>query len=198
MLAPPVEVLTRRLRLLLPDEDRAPEVLRYFADNRDHLERWAPVPPDDFYTLGYWRRRLRRGWQELEEDRSLRLYIYYMDQPGRVIGTAGFTDIVRGVLQQCNLGYGLAAAEQGKGVMTEALAGAIPVVFEELALHRIAAGYIPSNERSGAVLKRLGFSVEGYARDYLFIGGRWRDHILTALVNPDPKPPKLPRRTGNP
>lgn len=195
MLAPPVEVVTRRLRLLLPDEDRAPEVLRYFTENREHLERWAPIPPDDFYTLGYWRRRLRRGWQELEEDRSLRLYIYYMDQPGRVIGTAGFTDIVRGVLQQCNLGYGLADSEQGKGVMTEALAGAIPVIFDQLGIHRIAAGYIPSNERSGAVLKRLGFTVEGYARDYLFIGGRWRDHILTALVNPDPKPPKLPRRS---
>ena len=51
------------------------------------------------------------------------------------------------------------------------------------------ANYIPHNERSGRLLRRLGFMVEGYARDYLFINGAWRDHILTALTNPNPRPP---------
>jgi ribosomal-protein-alanine N-acetyltransferase len=45
------------------------------------------------------------------------------------------------------------------------------------------ANYIPTNERSGLLLKRLGFAVEGYARDYLLINGQWRDHVLTALTN---------------
>lgn len=31
--------------------------------------------------------------------------------------------------------------------------------------------------------------VEGYARDYLYIAGAWRDHVLTALYSPDPSPP---------
>jgi ribosomal-protein-alanine N-acetyltransferase len=39
--------------------------------------------------------------------------------------------------------------------------------------------------RSARVLERLGFRHEGLARDYLFIDGDWRDHNLTALVNPD-------------
>jgi [ribosomal protein S5]-alanine N-acetyltransferase len=29
---------------------------------------------------------------------------------------------------------------------------------------------------------------EGLARDYLFIDGAWRDHVLTALVHPDYDP----------
>lgn len=33
------------------------------------------------------------------------------------------------------------------------------------------------------LLKRLGFVVEGYARDYLMINGLWQDHILTSLVD---------------
>jgi ribosomal-protein-alanine N-acetyltransferase len=45
------------------------------------------------------------------------------------------------------------------------------------------ANYVPTNERSGRLLRRLGFVVEGYARDYLFIGGRFQDHVLTALTN---------------
>ena len=34
-------------------------------------------------------------------------------------------------------------------------------------------------------LAENGFTVEGYARDYLRIDGRWEDHILTAIVNPN-------------
>ncbi|MEK6579500.1 MAG: 30S ribosomal protein S5 alanine N-acetyltransferase, partial [Bdellovibrionota bacterium] len=35
------------------------------------------------------------------------------------------------------------------------------------------------------ILKRLGFETEGLAKDYLFIGGRWRDHVLNSLTNPN-------------
>jgi len=52
-------------------------------------------------------------------------------------------------------------------------------------LHRIMANYVPTNERSASVLKKLGFQVEGYARDYLYLNGKWRDHILTSLTNKD-------------
>jgi ribosomal-protein-alanine N-acetyltransferase len=43
---------------------------------------------------------------------------------------------------------------------------------------------MPRNERSAALLRRLGFSVEGLARDFLLIAGRWEDHVLTSLINP--------------
>jgi hypothetical protein len=34
------------------------------------------------------------------------------------------------------------------------------------------------------LLERLGFASEGLAKDYLFIDGAWRDHVLTARLNP--------------
>ena len=79
--------------------------------------------------------------------------------------------------------YTLAEASQGKGYMTEALKVAISYVFTELNMHRIMASYIPHNQRSGMLLKRLKFVVEGYARDYLTIDGQWQDRILTSLIN---------------
>jgi ribosomal-protein-alanine N-acetyltransferase len=52
-------------------------------------------------------------------------------------------------------------------------------------MHRIMASYMPRNARSEAVLERLGFQKEGFAKDYLLINGKWEDHNLTSLVNPD-------------
>jgi [ribosomal protein S5]-alanine N-acetyltransferase len=77
--------------------------------------------------------------------------------------------------------------------MFEALTAAIAFAFDVLRLHRIMANYIPGNERSGKLLRRLGFNMEGYARDYLLIDGEWRDHILTALTNAKLTPEDLRR-----
>jgi len=66
--------------------------------------------------------------------------------------------------------------------MKQALTLANEYIFER-GIHRIQANYLPINERSGFLLKRLGFVIEGYARDYLFINGKWSDHILTSITN---------------
>jgi len=106
-----------------------------------------------------------------------------------LLGWANLSEIVRGVFQACYLGYSLAAAVQGRGYMTEALHEVIRFAFEDLGLHRIMANYMPRNARSAAVLQRIGFTIEGSARDYLYIAGRWEDHILTSLTNPKAPPP---------
>jgi ribosomal-protein-alanine N-acetyltransferase len=53
-------------------------------------------------------------------------------------------------------------------------------VFERMNLPRLMANYMPTNEQSGRLLRKLGFSVEGYARDYLLLQGTWKDHPLTS------------------
>jgi ribosomal-protein-alanine N-acetyltransferase len=39
------------------------------------------------------------------------------------------------------------------------------------------------------VLQKLGFIVEGYAREYLFLNGAWRDGVLVSLTNDRWRPP---------
>ena len=101
-----------------------------------------------------------------------------------ILGTCNYTNIVRGPLLACHLGYQIARAAEGRGFMTEALHASNAFAFDSLRLHRIMANYRPENGRSARLLDRLGFVREGIARDYLFIDGAWRDHVLTALTNP--------------
>ena len=68
--------------------------------------------------------------------------------------------------------------------MREALLATNNFMFDVMRMHRIMANHRPENERSARLLQRLGFTREGLARDYLYIDGAWRDHVLTSLVNP--------------
>ena len=67
--------------------------------------------------------------------------------------------------------------------MSEAIKKAIDYMFCEQNIHRIMANYMPSNTRSAKLLKKLGFTIEGLAKDYLLINGKWEDHVLTSLTN---------------
>ncbi|MDX6693197.1 MAG: [ribosomal protein S5]-alanine N-acetyltransferase [Blastocatellia bacterium] len=177
-------IKTERLLLTLPQPDAAPQMLLYFEENREHLAPWSPLLPPGFYTEAYWRERLTRARTEFEQGQSLQLVINARDEPlGRVVGVCNFSNFVRGAFQACYLGYSIGARDEGRGLMREALTAAIEYAFADLKLHRIMANYVPANERSGQLLRRLGFTVEGYARDYLLIAGQWRDHVLTSLTN---------------
>lgn len=194
----PVEIETPRLVLTMPSPNFATNLVAYFADNRRHLERWSPPRAPGFYTTEFWRWRLEDSRAEYLEDRSLRLSILERERrDGPVVGQVSFTEIVRGPLQGCLLGYSIDHRFEGRGLMREALEHAITFVFERLALHRVSANYMPSNHRSAALLRRLEFVIEGYARDYLYIDGAWRDHVLSSRVNPQSPIPGMHARRSN-
>ena len=180
---------TERLLLTIPDVHVAPRMLAYVEENREHFAPWAPPEPAGYYTEKFWREYLQTSRRQFEQDLSLRLVFFFRDdREGAVVGDCNFTNFVRGPFQACYLGYKISRRAEGRGLMREALAAAIDYAFETLRLHRIMANYVPINERSGWLLRRLGFTVEGYARDYLLVGGGWRDHVLTSLTNTKLKP----------
>jgi len=180
----PVTLHTKRLLLTLPSPELASNLVDYFETNRRHLTPWEPPFPAGIFSRGFWQRRLDQNRQEYHAGRSLRLVLFRREAPdGPVVGMANFTQFVRGAFMACTLGYSLDEDAQGQGMMHEALTEGLRFVFDELRMHRVMANYLPTNERSGKLLKRLGFQVEGYARDYIFINGAWKDHILTSRVN---------------
>ncbi len=183
---------TERLLLTIPTEEAAPRMLAFALENRAHLTRWQPPESPGYDTEKFWRDYLIAGQKAFTAGQAMRLVMFERENPsGPIVGECNFSNFIRGPFQACFLGYKIDYRAEGRGLMHEALTAAIAYTFEELRLHRIMANYLPTNERSGRVLRRLGFVVEGYARDYLLIGGEWRDHILTSLTNAKLKPEDL-------
>ncbi|XXF78486.1 GNAT family N-acetyltransferase [Myxococcaceae bacterium GXIMD 01537] len=186
---PAVLLTTPRLHLALLPPDAAERVRAYQEVNLEHLAPFSPARPANYLTRTFWRTRLAQDREDWRNDAGLRLYLLPRSEPlalAPIIGTASLTNIRRGPLQAADLGYGLDARHQGQGLMTEALRAVCAHAFDAMSLHRVQANHLPENLRSAAVLRRLGFVVEGYARDYLLIDGRWRDHVLTSLLAPRP------------
>lgn len=183
---------TERLTVRLARPGMQAAMARFLADNYDgHLDRWSPPATTAFFSEAFWRERLAVAVEEFQAGRAARFVLQARGRQATaapdapILGTCNYTNVVRGPFLACHLGYQIARAHEGQGLMAETLRTTNAFIFSALRLHRIMANYRPENERSGRLLERLGFVREGLAKDYLYIDGAWRDHILTALTNPD-------------
>lgn len=172
------------MRIVLTEHRHAVLLSRFHLDNAEHLRPWSPGVDAEYHSVSSWELRLRL--RRLEFEQGLSAHFIGVDEDEReILGVCSLTNIVRGAFQGCHMGYSVAAAWEGKGVMSAIVRHAIDYAFADLRLNRVMAAYMPANARSAALLERLGFEKEGYARRYLKINGQWEDHVLTSLINPD-------------
>lgn len=183
-MTPPPALRTAQLACRVAGPADALALLHYRTGNREHLAPWEPLRDESYYTLDHCRQSIGDGLLAATQDRGYPFLVFAADGD-EVLATFTFSNVVRGPFLACLLGYGVAAAQQGRGVMREALQAGLDWAFGELGLHRVMANYMPRNARSGRLLQGLGFEREGLARRYLQIAGHWEDHVLTARVAAD-------------
>ena len=155
--------------------------------SRQFLTKWEPVWPRDDLTRSAFRRRLRRYQREIRDDLAYPFLVFREDD-GRLVGGLTLSNLRRGVAQACTVGYWIGAPYARQGLMSAAVNAVVPFVFETLRLHRLEAACLPANISSIGLLRKCGFTEEGYARRYLQINGVWQDHILFALLADDVTP----------
>lgn len=183
-------IQTERLTLRMARPADAPELLRFYRENEEFLAPWRPTSSPDAGKLEFWTAQIQTWQREWELDLGLRLWLFPRANPTSVLGHIGFTVVVRGPAQFCYLGYHLGRESEGHGYMYEALDSALTYAFDAMHLHRIMANYMPRNARSARLLERLGFGIDGFARDYLRIAGAWEDHVMTSKTNPSWREPE--------
>lgn len=168
--------------LRFPTRSDAEELLALRAGNRRHLERWEPIPPPGFDAFG--QDYVERELKMCRRKDNQRLLICRMDD-GAIVGRVQFSQIIRGPLQQCFVGYWIGRQFTRRGYMTEALRLAQAHAFETLRLHRIEANIQPHNEASKRAAANAGFRLEGFSPRYLQIRGTWADHERWAVTKED-------------
>lgn len=102
-----------------------------------------------------------------------------------IVGAINLSQIFRGGFQNAYLGYFVGEPYVGQRYLTEGLQLMLRYAFKVLKLHRLEANIQPGNVASIALVRRAGFSFEGFSRRYLKIAGQWRDHERWAIIAED-------------
>ncbi len=102
--------------------------------------------------------------------------------PQQIAGVVEVTNIVLGAFRSGYVGYYAFAGYERQGVMRAGLRSVVKHAFTQLKLHRLEANIQPVNAASIALVRSVGFRLEGYSPRYLKIRGRWRDHERWAIV----------------
>lgn len=116
----------------------------------------GPLSHEDSVQMLY---VLRSLW---DNDAGIR---WGVEHEGRLIGTCGFHNINKGS-RRGELGYELDYAAWGRGFMRKALRPVLDYGFNIMRFERVEAFLNVDNDRSSAVLKKLGFQYEGTLREY--------------------------------
>jgi ribosomal-protein-alanine N-acetyltransferase len=157
------------------DVTDGPELVRLAVESVDLHHPWAAPP------------RTLPEWEAGHAARDHRLWAGFVVcelDGGAIAGVVNVSNIVRGLFQCAALGYNAFAPSAGRGLMREGLGLVVRHAFDPdgLALHRLEANIQPGNSRSIALVRGLGFRLEGFSPAFLFIDGAWRDHERWAIT----------------
>lgn len=165
------------LKVLTPED--AEQILEYYIKNKEHLEPYEPLREKEFYTIAFQRRTLVESYKQFLNGSAINFGIYKKD---KLIGKIRLSNIVEGAFKNCFVGYSIDKDEQGYGYTKDALKLTVEYAFNDLNLHRVEASTLIDNVKSQKVLTSCGFNEIGLNKDYLYINGRWRDHITFSKV----------------
>ena len=169
-----VEIKGQRITIRNFTPDDAEDLLHYYERNKEHLKPFEPQRASSFYTYETQKELLLESYRQLMNGNGCDLGIYFNK---RLIGKIKVSNIVYGVFKSGIVGYSIDKEYEGKGFMREALKLVLKYSKDYLDLHRIEASVLVDNEKSKKVLINTGFEEVGINKKYLFINGKWSDHI---------------------
>ena len=116
------------------------------------------------------------------DKRSVRWGITLKSDPrSTVIGMVGYNYWIRTDFR-ASIGYDLARAYWGQGIMPEAVRAILEFGFTHMDLNRIEADASSQNVNSIRVLEKIGFKREGIQQEQYFEEGEFYDLVLFCLL----------------
>ena len=91
----------------LPQAADVPEIISYYGDNREYLQPFSPTFAPDFLDEAMWLEQVRIRIREHAAGESFRAFLFARSAPDRIVGNLNLTQVHRGALQSCVMGYNL-------------------------------------------------------------------------------------------
>lgn len=176
------EYETERLTLMLPSMSLAVQITEFEIRNREFFNNVTSIRDDEYYTLDCQKEIIWKSKEDRNKETNLKYWLILKDS-NQLVGFIAFNNIVRGPFQSCFLSYSMDHKMINQGLMTEAVGKGIQILFDDLKLHRIEANIMPGNTASLKVVSKFNFVNEGLSKKYLYINGKWEDHIHMVLLN---------------
>ena len=127
---------------------------RAVEESLDHLRAWMPWAAHEPITIDERVTWLRTQRGNFDLGAELSMGIFSKDE-SKCLGSAG---LVRGDVDERELGYWIHAQHEGQGLTTEVSAALIRVGFVLEALETIEVRVLPENVKSARIPEKLGFS----------------------------------------
>ena len=162
----PREISTERCLLRVPELSDASALFGIYGDATvmRYMQRPVTSSVDDCAALiSSWRSAFLSGT-------SFRWGVYLSSAPSLLVGTAAL-HYWSPASFRVELGLDLARSCWGQGYATEVTRALIDLGFDSLGVHRIEIRCHPLNAASVAIASKLGFTLEGILRDYVFVPG---------------------------
>jgi ribosomal-protein-serine acetyltransferase len=165
------------LELRLYEESDADELFAVVDADRAHLRQWLPWL-DRIKGVEDERAFIRASRERFARENGFNAGIWH---DGRFVGSVGLHYIDR-ANRKTEIGYWLAASAQGRGIMTRAVRVVLREMFEAQKLNRVALYAATENHRSRAVAERVGFTLEGVAREAEWLYEHFHDLAIYSML----------------
>jgi ribosomal-protein-alanine N-acetyltransferase len=162
------------LREMVPQDAEA--LFALYSDPQVMAGHGSPV----FKTIGKAQQRIDWYAEAFRDMRALRWAIT-RHEDDTVLGTCGFHEI-SARHHRAEIGYELAPAFWRQGIMFEAVSAVVRFGLMEIGFHRIEANVDPNNHASASLLRKVGFTEEGYFRERFFDSGRFVDDWFFSIL----------------
>lgn len=171
------------VELVLLDHSRVDTIHALVLSSLDHLRPWEEIARPDLTrdeVVDY----VRAGEDTWAQGRAVPAAILYRGEVAGVVGARIAREAGR-----AEVGYWLASAYLGRGIMTRAVRTVVRTLFDDEGLHRVELRTAADNQPSRAVADRLGFTLEGTLRETYPIDGVRHDLCVYGLLRTDPELP---------
>lgn len=172
--------INQNLRLALVAETHAQAIYDLACANRNYLRQWLPWV-DNMHDLAFTEAFVQRCLAGHESGAALS---HVIQKNEKIVGTIGLFNIDT-QNKSAEIGYWLAEAQQGEGIIQQACKKLIDYCFTTLLLHRIQIRCGTGNLKSAKIPTALGFTKEGTLRAAQYLNGEHIDLFVFSLLKSD-------------